>query len=50
MKNVQKNDIQISEFVKSLQTGVSLPSDLNEKQLYGDYLIKKYGESNSDEE
>lgn len=37
-----KDDIEISSFVKSLQTGVKLPADIDYKQAYGDYLAEKY--------
>ena len=36
------NDIKISSFVKSMKTGVNLPSDLDYKKSYGDYLSEKY--------
>jgi hypothetical protein len=36
------NDIEISPFVKSMQTGVKLPANLDYKQEYGDYLAEKY--------
>ncbi|WP_353738731.1 DUF6364 family protein [Candidatus Brachybacter algidus] len=41
----QKNDddeIEISPFVKSLQTGVNIPSDLDYKKEYHKYLTEKY--------
>ena len=37
-----KNEIEISPFVKSLQTGVKIPADFDYKEAYGDYLSKKY--------
>ena len=37
-----ENDIKISPFVKSMQTGVKIPADLDYKKAYGDYLTKKY--------
>ncbi len=41
--NIQsQNDIEISPFVKSMQTGVKLPADLDYKKAYGDYLSEKY--------
>jgi len=41
--NIQShNDIEISPFVKSMQTGVKLPADLDYKKAYGDYLTEKY--------
>ncbi len=36
------NDIEISPFVKSMQTGVKLPVDFDYKKEYGDYLAEKY--------
>jgi len=36
------NDFEISPFVKSMQTGVKLPSDFDYKKEYGDYLSEKY--------
>ena len=36
------NDIKISPFVKSMQTGINLPADLDYKKEYGDYLAEKY--------
>ena len=36
------NEIEISPFVKSLKTGVKLPSDYDYKKEYGDYLMEKY--------
>jgi hypothetical protein len=37
-----KNDVEISPFVKSLQTGVKIPADFDYKEAYGDYLAEKY--------
>ena len=37
-----QNDIEISPFVKSMQTGVKIPADLDDKKAYGDYLTEKY--------
>jgi len=36
------NDFEISPFVKSMQTGVKLPANIDDKKEYGDYLAKKY--------
>lgn len=36
------NDIEISPFVRSMQTGVKLPADFDYKQEYGAYLAEKY--------
>lgn len=37
-----KNEIRISSFVKSINTGVKMPIDLDYKKEYGDYLAGKY--------
>ncbi len=37
-----EGDIKISPFVKSMQTGVNIPADLDYKKIYGDHLIEKY--------
>jgi len=34
--------IEISPFVKSMRSGVQLPSDLDYKTEYSDHLMKKY--------
>ena len=36
------DDIQISSFVKSMSTGVSIPADLDYKKAYADYLSEKH--------
>ncbi|MEM6525162.1 MAG: DUF6364 family protein [Bacteroidota bacterium] len=36
------DDIEISPFVKSIRTGVSFPSNLDDKKEYVDYLAEKY--------
>lgn len=36
------DDIKISPFVKSMRTGVKIPSDFDYKKAYGDYLSEKY--------
>ncbi|MBK5214061.1 MAG: hypothetical protein JJE55_10430 [Flavobacteriaceae bacterium] len=36
------DEFEISPFVKSLATGVKIPSDLDYKKEYGEYLMKKY--------
>jgi hypothetical protein len=41
-KKQDDNDIEISSFVKSMQTGVKLPVDMDYKKEYGDYLAKKH--------
>lgn len=38
--NIQ-DDIQISPFVKSLRTGVKLPHDINDKEVYRNYVSEK---------
>ncbi|MGB3780497.1 MAG: DUF6364 family protein [Tunicatimonas sp.] len=35
-------DIEISPFVKSMTTGTTLPSDIDEKAIYSNHLIEKY--------
>jgi hypothetical protein len=44
--NTDKTDIdeniEISPFVKSLQTGVKIPADFDYRKEYGDYLAEKY--------
>ncbi len=37
-----KDDIQISPFVKSISSGISIPSDIDYKKEYTDYLSEKY--------
>ena len=41
-KNQTDDDIEISSFVKSMQTGVKLPVDFDYKKEYGNYLSEKY--------
>jgi len=36
------NDIQISPFVKSLSSGISIPADYDYKKERADYLEQKY--------
>lgn len=36
------DEIQISPFVKSLSSGVTIPADLDYKKGYSNYLIEKY--------
>lgn len=38
----ESDDIKISPFVKSMATGVNIPSDFDYKKEYGDYLTQKY--------
>lgn len=35
-------DIEISSFVKSIQSGVKIPSDFDYKKEYGDHLEERY--------
>ena len=37
-----KDDMEISPFVKSMSTGVKIPSDFDYKKAYSDYLSEKY--------
>jgi hypothetical protein len=37
-----KDEIQISPFVRSLSSGVNIPSDYDYKKEYSDYLSEKY--------
>lgn len=37
-----QDNIKISPFVKSMQTGVKIPADLDYKKAYGDHLAEKY--------
>ena len=37
-----ETDFEISPFVKSIATGVKLPSDLDYKEDYSNYLNEKY--------
>ncbi len=37
-----EDGFEISPFVKSISTGVSIPSDLDYKKEYRDYLIEKH--------
>jgi len=41
-ENSSKKEIEISAFVKSISTGVSIPADLDYKKEYADYLMEKY--------
>lgn len=41
-KESEGDDIKISPFVKSIATGVSIPSDFDYKKEYGSYLEEKY--------
>ena len=37
-----EDDIEISPFIKSMQTGIKIPADFDYKKVYGDYLNEKY--------
>lgn len=37
-----EDDIEISSFVKSMSTGVSLPNDLDYKTKYSEHIIEKH--------
>lgn len=41
-KTENKDDIKISPYVKSLQTGVKIPANFDYKKDYGNYLAEKY--------
>ncbi len=38
----ENDEIQISPFVKSLSSGVNIPTDLDYKKEYSTYLTEKY--------
>lgn len=40
--NKNETDFKISPFVKSIATGKSIPNDLDYKNEYSDYLLKKH--------
>tara|TARA_R110000796_G_scaffold96719_1_gene202793 strand:+ start:183311 stop:183493 length:183 start_codon:yes stop_codon:yes gene_type:complete len=43
MKNTHsQDDIKISTFVKSMQTGVKIPTNLDYKKAQGDHLVEKH--------
>lgn len=37
-----ETDFEISPFVKSIATGINIPTDINYKEGYSDYLMEKY--------
>jgi hypothetical protein len=41
-KSKSDKEIEISPFVKSLKTGVKLPIEINNKEIYTNYLAEKY--------
>ena len=36
------DEIDISPFVKSMATGVKIPTDIDDKTVYADHLIERY--------
>jgi len=38
----KSDDIEISPFVKSMSCGIKIPTDLDYKKEYSDYLMEKY--------
>ncbi|MCB9227912.1 MAG: DUF6364 family protein [Chitinophagales bacterium] len=38
----ESDEFEISPFVKSIATGVEIPTDLDYKKEYSDYLMKKH--------
>lgn len=40
--SADKDDIQISPFIKNMATGVKLSADLDHKKEYGNHLSEKY--------
>jgi len=36
------NDLEISPFVKSISTGINMPTDIDYKKEYTDHLMQKY--------
>lgn len=39
---IENSEFEISPFIKSIATGVEIPSDLDYKKEYSDYLMEKY--------
>lgn len=39
---IETDDIEISPFVKSISTGVSIPNDLDYKKEYTNYLMNRH--------
>jgi FixJ family two-component response regulator len=37
-----KKEIEISPFVKSIATGVSISSDIDAREVYREHLLEKY--------
>ena len=42
LNNENLHDFEITPFVKSLKSGVKIPTDYDDKKGYGDYLSEKY--------
>jgi hypothetical protein len=40
--NKPNDHFEISPFVKSMQTGIKIPADFDDKKAYSDYLMEKY--------
>lgn len=38
----KSDDFEISPYVKSMATGVNVPTDIDYKEGYGDYLLQKH--------
>lgn len=38
----ESSEFEISPFVKSISTGVEIPTNLDYKKEYSDYLVEKY--------
>jgi len=38
----EHDDLEISPFVKSMQSGVKVPLDVDHKEIYGNHLDEKY--------
>lgn len=39
---IENSEFEISPFVKSIATGIEIPTDLDYKKDYSDYLMEKY--------
>lgn len=39
---IENSEFEISPFVRSIATGVKIPTDLDYKKDYSDYLMEKY--------
>lgn len=38
----EKEEVEISPFVKKISSGVQIPADLNHKNVYRDHIAKKH--------